>query len=219
MRTTLRRVELEGQLERTLKELHAMQARVFASRSDFSCLAQPETVDKALLCYVKQLNCESQIFPGDLYDECAEQLKTVQGELQVWKIPHFSAKNPKLFNILKVTRRQVEVLQEKLFVANQFQNQLAESEQQRGELNQKLSQVEQAREELETRQMLDRVDFDLKYRQLMDQNEKMAQEEEEKYHELEAEFENVRAEMEQVKHAKINFVKSSLGLGLQIFQK
>lgn len=179
MRSTLRNVELERQLESNLGEVQRLQTKIFANRRNVEIQVEPSTAEKSVLCYVRTTNKCTEVAKGDLYDERDEQLKVLQGELLA-------------------TRRQVEVLQDKLLVQNILQQQLSDVETRKQELTSRCLDLQKHVETLTAERKIERDDFDLKYKSVMEEKERMAREEKDRYHRLEAEFDNVRQEMDDV---------------------
>uniref|UniRef100_A0A915IBN4 Uncharacterized protein n=1 Tax=Romanomermis culicivorax TaxID=13658 RepID=A0A915IBN4_ROMCU len=178
-RLTLQRCQLERKLENALHELCVLQKKVHITTRNMEVQVLPDCLDKSVLCYVRLVDKDTEILEDDLYDETKEQLIILQGELQV-------------------TRRQVEVLQEKLILHNKLQQQFSDLDQEMSTLKSKYDELERTYLETEQQRLLDKIDFDAKCQSLFEQNERMATEEEDKYHQLETEFDNVRQEMEQV---------------------
>lgn len=179
MRSTLRNVELERQLESNLNEVQRLQTKIFANRRHVEIQVEPQRCEKGVLCYVRTVNKCTEVPKGDLYDERDEQLKVLQGELHA-------------------TRRQVEVLQDKLLIQNILQQQLSDVETRKQELNAKCLDLQKKFEILEAERKFERDDFDLKYKNVLEEKEQMARAEQDRYHRLEAEFDNVRQEMDDV---------------------
>ncbi|KAE9550936.1 hypothetical protein FO519_005850 [Halicephalobus sp. NKZ332] len=96
MKNTLKKAELEQRLTSSIDHVTTLKDKLDPPKRDAQCDAKPKMTSKYISCKPNVKDKESQIEKGDLFDEVEEKLKLTQAELQT-------------------TRRQVQVLQKKLF--------------------------------------------------------------------------------------------------------
>uniref|UniRef100_A0A7E4V789 CAP-Gly domain-containing protein n=1 Tax=Panagrellus redivivus TaxID=6233 RepID=A0A7E4V789_PANRE len=96
MRDALNRADLEVRLTSSIDHVSTLNSQLNVPRRDAQCDARPKVMSKYVSCKPNTREKETFIEKGDLFDETEERLRLVQAELSV-------------------ARRQVQVLQGKLF--------------------------------------------------------------------------------------------------------
>uniref|UniRef100_A0A914Y168 GRIP domain-containing protein n=1 Tax=Panagrolaimus superbus TaxID=310955 RepID=A0A914Y168_9BILA len=95
MKNYLNKADLENRLTSSIDHVTILHNQVNVPRRDAQCDARPKTNSKYVSCKPNVKEKETQIFKGELFDEIEERLKLTKVELSV-------------------TKRQVQVLQQKM---------------------------------------------------------------------------------------------------------
>uniref|UniRef100_A0A914WYL4 GRIP domain-containing protein n=1 Tax=Plectus sambesii TaxID=2011161 RepID=A0A914WYL4_9BILA len=180
LRLNMEKVDLEQKLEGTIQEVATLTDKVYRPMEHKEVMAKPDVVNKYVACRPILKHKSSEIVKGDLFDETEERLKLCQGELLT-------------------TRRQVEVLQQKLLECVQVKEQHREEGAQLKKAHALEADLKEDRRKSEEtlKNLRDtNAQLEARLRHIEEEKSAIVWAERDKIAHLAAEFDNVRQELD-----------------------